>query len=129
MPSVLREPRRGPDTADADDGSSLDDLRTLLIVRRDDPRDIGDRQVYVRVDHGRSLPMCFGETTKTELRPGTHHVRVHNTLFWKDLDFTIEAGEHLELLVINEGRWWTAGMAGILGAAPLFLRVLKRSLQ
>ncbi len=127
--SVLRESLRGPETADVDATSFLDDLRTLLIVRRDDRRDVGVRQVYVRIDGGRSIPLCFGESITIELQPGAHRVRVHNTLMWKNVRFTIEAGEHLELLAINEARWWTAGMAGVLGSAPLFLRVLRRSLR
>ena len=129
MGSVLSDSARGPNTAHAAGTSYLDELQTLLTVRRDDPRDFGDRHIYVRVDQGPSVPMRFGETSRTELHPGRHHLHVHNTLFWKHVDFTIETGEHLEFLVINEGRWWTAGVAGLLGAAPLFLRVVTRSLQ
>jgi len=29
-----------------------------------------------------------------EVRPGTHHLRVHNTLFWKNIHFAVETGEH-----------------------------------
>jgi len=111
------------------DAAQLDDLRTLLTVRRDHPDDIGQRQVWVRLDRGASVPIRFGETMSAELQPGAHHVRIHNTLFWKNIDFTIETGEHLEFLVINEARWWTGGMAGFLGSAPLFMRILRRSLQ
>ena len=46
---------------------------------------------------------------------------------WKNVRFTLEPGEHLEFLLINRGRWWTWGVAGVLGAAPLFLTVEKRS--
>jgi len=52
---------------------------------------------------------------------------VHNTLVWKNVRFTIEPGEHLDFIVINEVRWWTYGMVAVLGSAPLFLKVLQRS--
>jgi hypothetical protein len=61
--------------------------------------------------------------------PGRHRLRVDNTLFWKTIEFAIEPGEHLECLVINRARWWTAGMAGLLGSAPLFLTVRLNSLR
>jgi hypothetical protein len=43
------------------------------------------------------------------------------------LPFALEAGEHLEFSIVNSGRWWTRGMAGVVGPAPLFLTVEKRS--
>lgn len=129
MRSTLTARPPGEAVARSGDAARLDDLRTLLTVRRDHPNDIGQRQVWVRLDRGASVPVRFGETMSAELQPGAHHVRIHNTLFWKNIDFTIETGEHLEFLVINEARWWTAGMAGFLGSAPLFLRILRRSLQ
>ena len=60
---------------------------------------------------------------------GAHTLRVHNTLFWKRLQFAIEPGEHLEFVIINGARFWTADMAGLLGWAPLFLAVRKISVR
>jgi hypothetical protein len=117
----------GPAMADAvlDD---IEDLRSTITVSRDHPTDVGQRQVFIRIDGGERVALVFGESLTTELESGRHRLRVHNTLIWKTIDFVIEPGEHLEFIVINSGRWWTAGMVGVLGAAPLFLRVLKRSL-
>ena len=116
----------GPATADAvfDD---LDDLRSTITVSRDHPTDVGQRQVFIRIDGGERVALLFGDSLTTDLEPGSHRLRVHNTLIWKTIQFAIEPGEHLEFIVINSARWWTAGMAGLLGAAPLFLRVEKRS--
>jgi hypothetical protein len=50
-------------------------------------------------------------------------------LFWKKIDFTVEPGEHLEFIVINKGTPLTLGIAGVLGAAPLYLKIYRRSLQ
>jgi hypothetical protein len=88
---------------------------------------VGDRQVYVRLDGSAVTKLRFGESVTAELPPGRHELRVHNTLFRRQVAFAIEPGERLEFVVINYATWWTAGMAGVLGSAPLFLSVVKRS--
>jgi hypothetical protein len=120
--------RAGPAGADAA-FDELEDLRSLITVSREHPMDVGQRQVFLRIDGGERLALLFGESVTTDLEPGRHRLRVHNTLMWKTIDFAIEPGEHLEFIVINSARWWTAGMAGLLGAAPLFLTIEKRSLM
>lgn len=109
-----------------DAGDSLDCSVTLSRVH---PSDCGQRQVFARLDDEVRVVLVFGETVTLDVRPGAHVLRVHNTLFWKRLDFTIEPGEHLGFSIINGARWWTAGMAGVLGWAPLFLTVRKTSLE
>ena len=106
-----------------------DDLRATITVSREHPKDIGQRQVIVRLDGGPRVALCFGEWMTQDLPPGQHHLRIHNTLVWKNIRFTIEPGEHLEFIVINSGRWWTPGIVGLLGAAPLFLEVRRQSLR
>ncbi len=103
-----------------------EDLRTFVTCCRTHRADIGQRQVIVRLDGGPTVQLLFGDSWTEEIQPGRHHLRVHNTLFWKNLRFTTEPGEHLEFQIINQARWWTAGMAGLLGAAPLFLTTLQR---
>lgn len=120
---------RGParTSAPAPAAAELDDLRALITVSRDHPEDCEQRQVIVRLDEGLRVALVFGETVTVEVQPGAHHLRIHNTLFWKNIFFTIEPGEHLDFLVINRARWWTAGIVGVFGAAPLFLTVQQRS--
>ena len=105
----------------------LDDLRALVTISRLPPPDIGQRQVFLRLNQGKRVPLLFGESFTAEVRPGAHHLRVHNTLMWRNIHFTIELGEHLEFILINKAFWWTYGMAGVLGAAPLWLKVERRS--
>ena len=107
--------------------TETDDLRSFLTISRTHPTDIQERQIVVRVNGGRPTSLYFGESITDEIRPGRHHVRVHNTLMWRNVRLAVEPGEHLELVVINSGRWWTWGLAGVFGAAPLFLRVELRS--
>ena len=103
-----------------------DDLRSFVTLSRTHPTDIGERHVFIKLDDTK-VRLGYGESFTTELKPGAHHLRAHNTLVWKNMKFTLEAGEHLEFLIINSGRWWTWAMAGVLGSAPLFLSIAKRS--
>lgn len=106
-----------------------EDLRATVTVSREHPRDVGQRQVIVQLDGARKVKLLFGEWMTEDLQPGRHHLRVHNTLMWTNIYFTIEPGEHLEFIVINSARWWTPGIVGVLGAAPLFLDVERVSLR
>jgi len=113
----------------ADVGPHHEDLRSVVTLRRDHPTDVAERHVIARLNGGQPVKLRFGESVTAELPPGRHHLRVHNTLFWKNIHFAIEPGEHIEFLAINRARWWTAGVAGVLGSAPLFLTVVQRSLR
>jgi hypothetical protein len=114
---------RQPETADPD----LDDLHALVTLSRTLPTDCGERQVFARLDGETKVVLRFGESFTLEVQPGAHHLRVHNTLVWKNIRFTIEPGEHLDFLISNEARSWTWAMVGFLGSAPLFLRIERRS--
>ena len=129
MPARLLAPRRTSAAIEAAWPDELDDLRTVVTLSRDHPQDVGQRQVIVRLDGGPKISLLFGQSVTADVAPGQHLLRAHNTLFRKKVPFTIEPGEHLEFVLINSARWWTASMAGILGAAPLFLKVIRRSIR
>jgi hypothetical protein len=117
LPSHARERRAEP-------GSDvIDDLRSTISLTRRHPSDCEQRQVFVRIDGGARIALVFGESVTVEVQPGRHLLFAHNTLFRKRVSFVIEAAEHLEFELVNSARWWTAGMVGVLGAAPLFLTV------
>ena len=121
---------RGATSVAAGGSSTLeDDLRTTVTISRAHPTDVGQRQVIVRLDEGRKIKMVFGDEFTIELQPGRHKLFAHNTLFWKTTHFCIETGEHIEFIVINTARWWTAGVVGMLGSAPLFVQVVHRSVR
>ena len=126
MPVATATPRDWIVSAPAE-GGAVDDLRSFVTFVRNDPSDIGERQVFVRIDGIRRLALVFGESVEIEVKPGLHHFRIHNTLFWKHIRTGIEPGEHLECRIVNSARWWTAAIVGLLGSAPLFLTVELRS--
>jgi len=115
-------------TSSTDVAEPPDDLRSFVTLSRTHPTDVGERHVFVKLDDTK-VRLSYGDSFTAELKPGAHHLRAHNTLVWKNLKFTLEPGEHLEFVIINSGRWWTWGMAGVLGSAPLFLSIAKRSRQ
>jgi hypothetical protein len=111
----------------ADAADARDELRTFVTVSRAHPSDVQQRQVVVRIDGGRPATLLFGDSFTLEVPPGTHRLRAHNTLVWKTVTFAVEPGEHLEFIVINRGPAWTYALLAILGAAPLFLTIERRS--
>jgi hypothetical protein len=109
--------------------AELDDLRSFVTLSRNDPQDIGQRQVFVRLDDGPSIPLTFGETRTLEILPGRHRLRAHNTLFWRTVHFNVEMGEHLECRLVNWASWFTMTTAMWLGTGLIYLRVELRSLR
>jgi hypothetical protein len=124
-------PRRLSDAVAGSIESEIDldsDLRTLVTFSRSHPKDVGQRQVFVRLDDGPSVTLRFGESITEVVEPGSHRVRAHNTFMRKTVTFTVESGEHLEFMFINRcGPIWQ-GLAAIFGSAPMFLTVRRRSL-
>jgi len=125
--AVLRV--RGSRAPEESESVPADDLRSTVTFCRTHPTDCQQRQIFVRLDDRPRVTLVYGDALTEDVAPGSHRLRIHNTLFWKTMTFTIEPGEHLECLVINRARWWTYGMAGLLGAAPLFLSVRLHSLK
>lgn len=107
----------------------LDDLRTLVTVTRTHTTDIQIRQLYVRLDGGPRTALLYGESFTLEVQPGRHLLHVHNTLFWKRVTFHVEPGEHLEFMLINRGGKFTYPLVALLGVAPLYLTVQRRSVR
>jgi hypothetical protein len=105
-----------------------EELRTLVTVSRTDKSDAGERQIIVRLDDAPRKTLLFGHSFTTEIAPGIHRLRAHNSLFWKTIDFAVEAGEHLEFIVINRAGPAALAFLAAIGAAPLFLTVKRRSL-
>jgi hypothetical protein len=105
------------------------ELRTLVTVSRNHQDDIKERQVFVKFDEDERVALRFSESFTRPIGPGSHRFRAHNTLFRKTIDFTVEPGEHLEFVIVNRGGRFTYTLAALLGSAPLYLTIYRRSLQ
>lgn len=106
------------------DSHPPDQPTARLLITRDTPRDVRQRQIFASLDGAGIGDIVFGERIDRPITPGPHRLRVHNTLFWKTLHFTAAPGELVHFSTVNvSGRGaWTL-MLLFIGVAPLFLEV------
>lgn len=99
-----------------------------VTVRRQVDGDIGIREIYVSLD-GESLAMLLpGQDVSREVPPGSHRLRVHNTLFWKTIDFTVTVGEHASFVAANRSGFGTYSfLAYLLGCNVIYLKVEREA--
>jgi hypothetical protein len=102
-------------------------VRTQVTLSRNDATDVGQREIFARIDEAPTRRLRFGDVYTEDVAPGAHELRANNTLFWKRLAFTIEPGEHLEFALINRGGALAIGLLALLGVAPLSLTIERRA--
>jgi len=102
---------------------SLDQLfPTSITITRTSDADWKTRQLVVHVDGRWAAELLWGDSVMLELEPGSHRLRVHNTLVWKTVDFTLTPGEQIFYEAINRPGLSTYFCLGfLLGIAPLFV--------
>jgi hypothetical protein len=121
--------RAGPgENSAALDPLDAGDLRCRVTLSRCHQGDVQMRQVLARIDDGPPMTLMYGDSFTVEVAPGEHVLRANNTLFWKRLHFTSEPGEHLEFMLINSPGRLAIGFLTLMGVAPLYLRIERRSL-
>ena len=96
-----------------------------ITVTRQATDDVRIRQLVVSIDGEKVATLLYGETVTREVPPGPHRLRVHNTLVWKTIDLELTAGEHAAFTAINLAGFGTISMLGLLGAGPLYVRVVR----
>lgn len=99
-----------------------------VTVRRQSKEDVGLRDIYVSLDGERIGVLFNGQEVSVEVKPGPHRLRVHNTLFWKTVDFEVSVGEHASFMVANRRGFGTFSVfAYLLGANVLYLTVEREA--
>ncbi len=131
-PALDREPVQGPGSyADDlhDSGTDLEQFHEVptaqLTVRRTSAEDIKERELYVSVDGTRVAVLCYGETVTIPITSGLHRLRVHNTLFWKTIEFIVKPGQHVRFRTVNVPGGSFFLMALFIGCALMYV-VLER---
>ena len=94
-----------------------------LLITRSSDRDVRTRQIFVSVDGESVGDLVFNDRIERDIAAGAHRLRVHNTLFWKTLDFDASAGETVHFETINYAGRGFLNLVLIIGVAPLFLAV------
>jgi hypothetical protein len=118
-----------PSVAIADVPNSLEDLAgffpSSVTITRTSESDFKSRQLVVFIDGQRVAELLWGDSVTHELEPGPHRVRVHNTLVWKSIDFTLAAGEQIFFEAINRTGPGTFVMLVALGVGPLYVTLRR----
>ena len=112
---------------EADRDYSIDHLfSTGITVTRTSEEDWKTRQLVVAIDGRRVGEMLWGDSLTFELDPGQHTLRVHNTLVWKTVPFTLAPGEQLFFEAINRASASSFFCLGLLiGIAPLWVTLRR----
>jgi hypothetical protein len=98
----------------------LDEPARITVSRKHED-DVRDRQIVISIDGEKVATLLFGQEVTRDLAPGSHRIKAHNTLFWKNLDVDLTPGEHARFSVVNRAGPGSLSMLGILGVAPLYL--------
>ena len=108
---------------------SIDPLfPTGITITRTSEEDWKTRQIVVAIDGKQVADMLWGDSMMFELAPGPHTLRVHNTLVWKTVQFTLAPGEQIFFEAINHASASSFFCLGLLiGIAPLWV-TLRRML-
>jgi hypothetical protein len=95
--------------------------KARVTVLRQLKDDMGQREIFLALD-GKDLAILrHEEGVTTEVTPGAHRMRAHNTLFWKTLEFDVKPGEHARFQVANRAGWGTYSLMGWIGAGIIYL--------
>src|SRR6478672_8552736 len=102
-------------------------LPARITVTRQAAEDVRIRQLVVSIDGETVATLLYGDSVTRDVPPGQHRVRVHNTLVWKTIDLDLTAGEHAAFTAVNVAGFGTVSMLGLLGAGPLYVRMVRES--
>jgi hypothetical protein len=97
-----------------------------LTLARTSPNDVGIRQVFVSLDGKDVAVLVNGQTATVEVEPGSHKMRVHNTLVWKNVQFDAAPGEEIRYDIVNRAGFGTTALIATLGVGPIYLTVLRQ---
>ena len=112
---------------DFDRDFSIDHLfPTGITITRTSEEDWKTRQLVVAIDGTRVAELLWGDSMMFELQPGPHTLRVHNTLVWKTMQFSLAPGEQAFFEAINRASLSTYLCLGLLmGIAPLWVTLRR----
>ena len=96
-----------------------------VTIMRTHQSDFGQRQLVITLDGERLGDLMFGDAISRDVAPGSHTLRVSNTLVWKTVTFGVKPGEQVRFEAINRPGTLTYPMLVLFGAGPLYLTVRR----
>jgi hypothetical protein len=100
-----------------------DDVPASVTITRTSQADFQTRQLVVAIDGRRVGTLLWGDSITCHPEPGPHTLRVHNTLVWKTVPFTLAPGEQVFFEVVNRSGRGTLVMTVLFGIGPLYVTV------
>lgn len=94
-----------------------------VTITRTSPADFQMRQLEVSLDGRRVGTLLWGDSLICHPEPGPHTLRVHNTLVWKTVQFTLAPGEQAFFEAVNRTGRGTLVMTVLFGIGPLYVTV------
>jgi hypothetical protein len=94
-----------------------------LTIARQSPDDVGIRQVFVSLDGTEFGVLLHGQAVTKDVPAGSHTLKFHNTLVWKNVRFEIAPGEQVRFNVTNRAGFGTYALVATLGVGPIYLKV------
>src|ERR1700738_1848558 len=98
-------------------------METKVTVQRTSAKDVRQRQLIVTLDDEPFATLMFGDSVTAAVEPGRHRLHIDNTWVWKNVEFTLEPGEHAVYQLINKAGRFTWWLVGLLGAGPMYVTV------
>jgi hypothetical protein len=95
-----------------------------LVVARDSPDDVGDRQILLSLDSEHWTTLLFGQEAAREVSPGIHRLKADNTLFRKTVQFDLAPGKEARFVVANR-KGPGSGLFLLIGAPLFYLRLSR----
>ena len=90
-----------------------------LTVHRTSPDDMQERELYVSVDRGKNTILRYGDSMMMTIAPGSHTIRVHNTISRRHAAFDAAPGEQIVFQSANMRGKGFAMLAIFFGIAPM----------
>jgi hypothetical protein len=98
---------------------------SAVTITRTSEEDFGSRQLEVSIDGEWVATLLFGDSITRELEPGPHRLRIHNTLVWKTVDFTLDRNQQLFFEAVNKAGPGTWLMTLAFGVGPLYVKIRR----
>ena len=128
MTDALLEIGLGTETDDIAYWERVYQMRpSSVTVSRTSQEDFQQRQLVIWIDGEKIGDLMFGETFSRDISPGTHTLRVSNTLVWKTVTFDVKPGEQVRFEVVNRPGKLTYPMLVLIGAGPLYVTIKRVS--
>jgi len=96
-----------------------------VTLTRTSQSDFKSRQLVASIDGIPLGNLLWGDSVTCELEPGPHRLRVHNTLVWKTVDFSLAPGEQAFFELINRSGPGTLAMTVLFGIGPLYVTIRR----